>query len=102
MSQVVHKHEIPLRDDRVSLRLHMDAEVIHVAMQPGSPFATLCIWEEHAKPPIGSDQRFLLHQYAVYGTGHPIPESATHVGTALDGGLVWHLYELDQMAGDAQ
>lgn len=33
----------------------------------------------------------------VYGTGHPIAEADTeHIGTAIDGGLVWHVFGAPQ------
>jgi hypothetical protein len=34
----------------------------------------------------------------VYGTGQPVPDGATHLGSTLtaDGALVWHLFEVGQ------
>lgn len=31
----------------------------------------------------------------VFGTGHPIPDSAEHLATCIDGSLVWHLYRVE-------
>lgn len=30
----------------------------------------------------------------VFGTGHRVPDGAEHMGSALDGPLVWHLFEV--------
>lgn len=52
-------------------------------------------WAEHddAKPEE-------LRTFVIVGTGHPIPDGATYVGTAprTREGLVWHLYELSREA----
>lgn len=32
--------------------------------------------------------------FTVVGTGHPIPDGATHVGSFQDPPFVWHVYEL--------
>lgn len=31
--------------------------------------------------------------FRVFGTGHPIPGDAFHVGSLVDGPYVWHIYE---------
>jgi hypothetical protein len=65
--------------------------VVHVDCQSGPDIVT--IWtEEHDTQP---QQR---REVQVYGTGHPIPLFAEHVGSVVTGGgaLVWHVYELPQ------
>lgn len=39
--------------------------------------------------------RATVRRFRVFGTGHPVPPEAHHVGTALaaGGALVWHLFE---------
>lgn len=39
-----------------------------------------------------------LQRVQVFGTGHPLPEDATHLATCLDGALVWHLYNVNHAA----
>jgi hypothetical protein len=36
----------------------------------------------------------------VFGTGHPLPYFAEHLGSAVavNGGLVWHLFSLPEVA----
>ena len=33
--------------------------------------------------------------FRVYGTGHELPDGPRWIGTALDGGLVWHVLATD-------
>jgi hypothetical protein len=62
--------------------------IVHVACQHGgSRVDTVEIWFEN--------EPLAPRNYMVVGTGHPVPEFATHVGTgiAANGSLVWHVYE---------
>lgn len=56
------------------------------------PTGTLAVWIETTPgaPEVARD----LH---VVGTGHPVPEGATYVGTAIDGLFVWHLYDAGEV-----
>lgn len=60
------------------------AAPLHVGMQDG----WLCLWAEVDPSSPIADRGF-----AVVGTGHPVPDGARCVGSALDGPFVWHLYE---------
>lgn len=42
-------------------------------------------------PEGGYDTR----QAQVFGTGHHIPDGTEHIGSCLDGGLVWHVYGVE-------
>lgn len=87
-TKVIHKHTVAINDDVTTHILPADAQIIHVGMQNGK----LCYWEEHS----GNGLAMVLMQYRVVGTGHAIPLTADYIGTAFDGGFVWHLYELEQ------
>jgi len=50
-----------------------------------------CVWaivDLDTRPPKPTGRIFWW-----YGTGHPIGENKRHVGSALDGPFVWHLFE---------
>lgn len=59
--------------------------IVHVACQATPDWVD--IWFENA------DMK--TRKFTVVGTGHPIPENAEYVGTALavGGALVWHVVE---------
>lgn len=55
-------------------------------------------WTEH-EVDAGPEMR-ILHR--VYGTGHEVPADAVHLGTCqvLSRPLVWHLYDVTDVAGE--
>jgi hypothetical protein len=80
----VLRHEIPVDGAWHELELGPDG-IAHVATR--SP-DVVEVWTIH-------DQRLvpIPWRLIVVGTGHPLPDLAEHVGTALaPGGLVWHLF----------
>lgn len=101
----VLRYEIPIDD-----QLHqIAAGKVLMAVphrQQDSPVRRLEVWVEtdveleniHAGNP-GVSVRTLIagavdHTHVqVYGTGHMLPDEATHLATCVDRGLVWHLYE---------
>jgi hypothetical protein len=68
-----------------------------VAVANGYTLDEVDFWAEYAEGAPKKARRF-----QVFGTGHPLPPGARHVGTCLRAsGLIWHLYELvsDEEAG---
>ena len=63
------------------------AKIVHIEMQDGFPQ----LWAEISDP---SSSHVEVRQFEIFGTGHPIPDKAQHVGTFLDPPYVWHVYEL--------
>jgi hypothetical protein len=69
----------------------------HVFTLTGDPVAVagsdmaVEFWAEH-DPDAGATDR----AFQVFGTGHPLPDDATWIGTCPRTmlGLVWHLYEV--------
>ena len=49
-----------------------------------------------------SSKTYGLRSFRVFGTGHPVPGYAVHVGTAPRNalGLVWHIYESKEDADE--
>lgn len=89
---VVHRYEVPVDDQAHTIMLPGYARVLHVDCRRRGvvEFWTEVIRSERAAEVYHDQPR----EYRVFGTGHPIPLTGWHYqGTALDGPLVWHLYE---------
>lgn len=60
---------------------------VQVSRDPGGPAGLVTVWTDEypANPePIRSAH--------VYGTGQPVPERDQHIGSCIDGPLVWHVF----------
>lgn len=71
-------------DSVVRIEMPLDAKVLHVAMQGGTP----CIWAA-VFPAFNKVTR----KFFIVGTGHPIPVHCQPVGTFQQEQFVWHLME---------
>lgn len=51
------------------------------------------VWVEQWLPE--KDEQFRTEKvvFEIFGTGHHIPVGALHIGSVIDGGFVWHLYQ---------
>lgn len=90
-SKTVWKYEVPIDGASHHFEIPTGATVLQVGRQPFSD--NLSVWCE-VDPSVLTANRYLQ----VFGTGHEIPKSAEHWGTAVDGDFVWHLYRI--MPGD--
>lgn len=43
---------------------------------------------------VDSDNPPEPRRFRIFGTGHPLPRGARHVGTYSDGPFVWHVFEI--------
>jgi hypothetical protein len=92
----VLKYTIPVDDygHAVTGRFtHPLAPFAHVACQDGPD--SVQVWAETVTDDVAETTRALQ----VYGTGHPVPDKAWFVGTAVAAGgrLVWHLYDVTEV-----
>lgn len=63
--------------------------VVHVGQQ--DPLSVTVWWEQGIFT--------IAREFRVFGTGHPVPDYASHVGSVQSvSGLVWHLYEREVSA----
>ncbi len=86
MSTTVWKYPLDLVDEPQVIEVPDRAMLVHVADQYGE----LCVWFE-----VDPSRDLVDRWFTVEGTGHPVPDGATWMGTALMAGgqLVWHVYE---------
>lgn len=84
-AQTIWKFEVPITD-RARINMPAGARILSVAL--GTAPGTALLWAEVA-PAAGPTDR----GFRVVGTGHPLPEGVTFIGTVQDGPFVWHVYE---------
>lgn len=70
-------------------------QIVHVGCQYADDVVTVWTIE-----PRNRDAVTAMRLVQIFGTGHPLPYFAEHVGTAMaaNGALVWHLFELPEVA----
>lgn len=85
--RTVYRYLIPVNDEPTTVVACLKGVIVHVASRHSPD--TVEFWIDGKKTDT-ADRTF-----RVVGTGHPVPDGATYLGTALAAmGLVWHLYEL--------
>ena len=48
---------------------------------------SVCIWME-----VNTGAGLVSQAYEIVGTGHPISDGASHIGSCVSGPYVWHVY----------
>ena len=83
--KTIYKYPIPVIDGWQEFDLPECADLVHFATDP---IGALCMWAE-----IDTLAPTEVRRFCIVGTGHPIPDGAKHMGAAIQGPFVWHLYE---------
>lgn len=83
----IYKYPIPVNDEIV-LKMPKGAVVLTVQIQKSEPF----IWAL-----VDPEKEEVERRFYLYGTGMTVTHSETYIGTfqILNGGLVFHLFELN-------
>lgn len=86
MARVVHKFAVSFLGDLGPVQMPVGAEVLHADCQGNQVF----VWAL-----VDPDAEMETRRFGVFGTGHPVPEDARHIGTCIERnwGLVWHVFE---------
>ncbi len=88
--RTIFKYTITANEPIKKFDLPLGAKVVEVGSQePG----TLQFWVDSG---IDNFLENEIRTFRIYGTGHPIDENDTYVGTAFDPPFVWHLFELPE------
>lgn len=78
-------YKYPTMGGAFSITMPQGAETLHFGYQDHEGF----VWAK-----VDTDKPTELRRFIVVGTGFDIGDYAfKHIGTALDGLLVWHLFE---------
>lgn len=83
----VHKHPFSHLSQPLQVQCSRLAKVVLVDTQGGVP----TVWIDDERDEAIHTMR---RNFMVIGTGHPIPDGATHVGSLMQGAFVWHVYQL--------
>jgi len=84
--KTIWKYQIHLGKGNGKFDIPKGGKIVHVACPQ---HLILNFWVE-----VETTNNILeLRHFTVLGTGHPIPDGAKYVGTAVDTNFVWHLYE---------
>lgn len=79
-------YEYPLASGmRSAVAMPRDSTILLVSHQEGN----LTLWAE-----VDTDYDQVTRNFEVVPTGGPCPLGSSHVGTAVIGGFVWHVYEI--------
>ena len=81
--RIIHKYQLELGDQ--TIELPKDSKIVYVGQQYGS----LKMWVDH-----DIDMPKERRVFTIFGTGHPIPDGVTYIGTVPCDPFVWHVYEL--------
>jgi hypothetical protein len=81
--KTIWKYEIDITGYQ-EITTPLEWKPVHVGIDP---HGKLCIWAE-----VEVDQRNQRRRIHVRGTGHEAPEKAAHIGSAVMGQYVWHVY----------
>jgi hypothetical protein len=83
--KTVHKFVLGLINPVTAVQLPIKHKVLHVDEQHGE----VTLWVE-----LNTAHATQTHYFQIVGTGHPVPDGAEHVGTALVRQFVWHVYKV--------
>lgn len=91
--RTIHKYQLePLRVN--TILTYVGAKPLSALVQHPGTGGAVSLWME-----VNLDHSFTEERtFFVAGTGQPIPDSLSliqFIGTALDGGFVWHIYEAE-------
>ena len=76
---------VALDDKAAEVTMPEGAQIAHFGLQSGDP----TVWAL-----VDSDNPPEPRRFQIFGTGHPLPRGARHVGTYGDGPFVRHVFEM--------
>lgn len=84
----VLKWDVPVNDQPAAVG---SGPVVHIGVQ--GDIAVVQIWTDETMP---DDVPSVSRMVQVFGTGHPVPADAVHLGSVVTAGgaLVWHVFEV--------
>ena len=86
--KTIYKYEAPTPfDPEKTIELPEGAQIVEVGLDPAG---AICLWAlVDPNTEVKTNRMFLL-----VGTGHPIVQDVTHLGSIGDGRFVWHILEV--------
>lgn len=76
--------------DLQEIAMPQGAEILHVGNQFPVNVSTLDLWAI-----VDPNAPVVARKLAIHGTGHPVMEGGTHIGSVITAGgaLVWHVFD---------
>jgi hypothetical protein len=88
--RTVFKYQIDLYGGAQSIRMPQGAILLHVGRDHSTPNPDIVsMWYE-----VDTEAPYIERVYTIRGTGHPIPDGTTYVGTVIAPPFVWHIYQV--------
>lgn len=78
---------VALDDKAAEVTMPEGAQIAHFGVVPGVGEPTVWALVDSDNPPE-------VRRFQIFGTGHPLPRGARHVGTYFDEPFVWHVFEM--------
>lgn len=88
--KTIYKYPIQIVD-RQTLLIPEGAIVRYLGLDPNG---ALCLWAE-----VDKEVESVEISIAVVGTGRPVPPKGRHLGSAVQGSFVWHVYDVTTTVG---
>jgi hypothetical protein len=86
----VFKYRLAFTDIPVAIPMPLGSRLLHVDVQEGDlGRSALYIWAL-----VNPEEYSVNRIFIVCATGQEVREGARHVGTAMDGPFVWHVFEV--------
>ena len=82
--KTIYKYDVPFEDHPI-VQMPDGAVILAFQLQMGSG---LVVWAI-----VDTEAPIQLRQLELCGTGHPLGEVGTYIGTVQQGRFVWHLFE---------
>jgi hypothetical protein len=84
MNTTIWKFPLQRLTPHISIALPEGAQILHFDIQVGE----FCIWCA-----VDPEAPMKYEIFSILGTGDELPQRRKHIGTALDNGFVWHLFQ---------
>ncbi len=84
--KTIHQYALALQDGSQEIIIPSNAHILCVADQNGYPTLWIQVDPE--------SQKTTIRTFLVYGTGQPINNSGTYLGSAIGPRSAWHVYEV--------
>ena len=80
--KTIYKYELQIEDEQ-NIPMPVGSKIVHVGLDPRG---VSCIWAE-----VETENPVENVNFHIIGTGHPLPNELVHVGSFVQGPIVWHL-----------
>lgn len=88
MKKAIWKFPLKMTAYYQTIEMPTGARIVYVGINPGDEGRRGAIWAE-VETALPTEKRYFF----IVGTGQPIPEGTTYIGTYDQSPFIWHIYE---------